>query len=59
MKIEPTAIPDVKILVPVRHGDERGFLCETWNQRTLREAGIDLGFVQDNHALSRERGVVR
>lgn len=60
MKITPTALPDVLTLAPRRFGDERGFFGETWNQRTLREAGLDLpDFVQDNHSLSRRAGTLR
>ena len=44
---------------PARHSDERGFFSETWSQRSLAEAGIDLHFVQDNHSLSTEAGVLR
>jgi len=59
MFVDPTSIPDVKLLCMRRHGDERGFFCETYSRRALREAGITCDFVQDNHSLSRPRGVVR
>ncbi|WP_437126168.1 dTDP-4-dehydrorhamnose 3,5-epimerase [Pelagibius litoralis] len=52
-------IPEVRILRPVKHGDHRGFFSETYNKRALREAGIDLDFVQDNQSLSAETGTVR
>jgi len=39
-------------------GDERGFFFESWNRRTLADAGIDVDFVQDNHSRSRQ-GVLR
>jgi dTDP-4-dehydrorhamnose 3,5-epimerase len=44
---------------PPKFGDERGFFSETWNAAAWQEAGIDLEFVQDNHSLSRQRGVLR
>lgn len=44
---------------PPRFVDERGFFSETWNADSWRQAGIDLEFVQDNHSLSRQRGVLR
>lgn len=47
------------LIRPPKYGDERGFYSETYNQRELREAGLDLTFVQDSHSLSRERGTVR
>ncbi|MAE59859.1 MAG: dTDP-4-dehydrorhamnose 3,5-epimerase [Planctomycetaceae bacterium] len=59
MQVVETAIPDVKLLVPKKHGDHRGFFSETYNKQAFAEAGIDLDFVQDNHSLSAERGVMR
>ena len=58
MKVTPTAIPDVKLVLPRVFGDDRGFFFESWNARTLAAAGIDATFVQDNHSRSR-RGVLR
>lgn len=57
--IETLAIADVLVITPKIHRDERGFFSETYNQRALAAAGLDATFVQDNHSLSRERGVVR
>lgn len=59
MDIQATAIPDVKIIRPRKHGDSRGFFSETYHREALAKAGIHLDFVQDNHSLSAERGVVR
>ena len=59
MQITALAIPDVKLIVPKRFEDSRGFFAETYNRRRLSEAGITLDFVQDNHSLSREAGVLR
>lgn len=58
-EIQSLAIPEVRLIRPQRIGDSRGFFSETYNRRALAEAGIDLDFVQDNHSLSREKGVVR
>ncbi len=58
MNVTPTAIPDVKLVLPRVFGDERGFFFESWNARALAAAGIDAAFVQDNHSRSR-RGVLR
>ncbi|WP_399498949.1 dTDP-4-dehydrorhamnose 3,5-epimerase family protein, partial [Streptomyces sp. P17] len=41
MQIETTALPGVLVLTPARHGDARGFFSESWNRRSLREAGVD------------------
>ncbi len=59
MIVEPLAIPEVKLIVPQRHRDARGFFSETYNRRALAEAGIKVDFVQDNHSLSVEKGVIR
>ena len=59
MKVIETAIPAVKILLPAKHGDHRGFFSEVFNTRLLKEAGLCCDFVQDNHSLSAEKGVVR
>jgi dTDP-4-dehydrorhamnose 3,5-epimerase len=54
-----TEIPDVLVLKPARRGDHRGFFSEVFNKQDLLDAGISCDFVQDNHSLSREKGVVR
>lgn len=59
MQVEATAIPDVRIVRPVRHGDARGFFSEVWNRRALTEAGIEADFVQDNHVLNGRAGTLR
>jgi len=59
MLIEETALEGVKILTPRRFGDDRGFFCESWNARVMAEAGLDYGFVQDNHSLSSQVGTIR
>ena len=59
MIVEPTCIPDVLLITPPRFLDDRGFFSETWNERRFVEAGVPGPFVQDNHARSADRGVVR
>ncbi|CAM3626062.1 dTDP-4-dehydrorhamnose 3,5-epimerase [Paracoccus nototheniae] len=60
MQIEPTPLSGVLILTPARHGDARGFFSESWNRKTLTDAGVDLpDFVQDNHSLSSQVGTLR
>jgi dTDP-4-dehydrorhamnose 3,5-epimerase len=56
---ESLAIPDVKILRPKRHGDNRGFFSEAYSQASFADVGIDMTFVQDNHSLSADKGTVR
>ncbi|MDF3384610.1 MULTISPECIES: dTDP-4-dehydrorhamnose 3,5-epimerase [unclassified Sulfitobacter] len=59
MQIEETALPGVLILTPSRHVDDRGFFSESWNARTMAEAGLNYSFVQDNHSLSKAAGTLR
>jgi dTDP-4-dehydrorhamnose 3,5-epimerase len=60
MLIETTPLSGVLVVTPKRFGDHRGFFSESWNSRTLSEAGVHLpAFVQDNHSLSRDAGTVR
>jgi dTDP-4-dehydrorhamnose 3,5-epimerase len=54
-----TAIADVLVFEPVRHGDRRGFFSEVFRQDAFEAAGIDAAFVQDNHSLSGPAGVLR
>src|SRR3954469_5403302 len=59
MLIEPTTIPDVKLVTPQRFSDERGWFAEVYNTRAFQAAGLDLTFVQDNHSLSVHAKTVR
>lgn len=59
MDVVSLAIPDVRLISPVKHGDHRGFFSETYNRQAFAEAGIEAEFVQDNHSLSAEPGTVR
>jgi dTDP-4-dehydrorhamnose 3,5-epimerase len=57
--IQETGLPGLRILKPRRFGDDRGFFSEVWNRETLRKAGIEIDFAQDNHSLSRRAGTIR
>jgi dTDP-4-dehydrorhamnose 3,5-epimerase len=59
VEVLAAAIPEVKIIKPARHADQRGFFSETYNKKALEQAGIHVEFVQDNHSLSVEKSVVR
>ena len=48
------------LIRPQRHGDERGYFCETWNEADWAKAGLPAHhWVQDNEALSAEKGTLR
>jgi dTDP-4-dehydrorhamnose 3,5-epimerase len=56
--IEKTLLQGVLLLRPIAHADSRGLFFESFNQRAMRIAGLDLPFVQDNHSVS-SKGVLR
>jgi dTDP-4-dehydrorhamnose 3,5-epimerase len=59
MDIRPTALTDVRLIVPTRHADARGFLSEICKRNELEAAGLFLDFVQENHLMSHHAGTVR
>jgi len=59
MDVTSLAIPEVRLIKPVKHGDRRGFFSETYNREAFTAAGMDVDFVQDNHSLSAEAGTLR
>ena len=46
------------VITPAVHGDNRGYFMETYSQRDMAEAGINITFVQDNQSCS-TKGVLR
>ena len=58
MKAQVTQIPGVLIVEPAIFGDDRGFFLESYNEKEMRNIGIDAHFVQDNHSRS-QRNVLR
>ncbi|USG08424.1 MULTISPECIES: dTDP-4-dehydrorhamnose 3,5-epimerase [Latilactobacillus] len=59
LKVTTTKLQDVKIIEPAVFGDHRGFFTESYSDRDFKEAGIDVDFIQDNHSLSTQAGVLR
>jgi dTDP-4-dehydrorhamnose 3,5-epimerase len=53
-----TELEGVVLLEPTVHGDERGFMVETYRQDLWAEHGVDLEFVQHNHSRS-AKGTLR
>lgn len=51
-------IEDLCVITPAVHGDSRGYFMETYSQRDMEEAGINITFVQDNQSMS-TKGVLR
>lgn len=46
------------VITPAVHGDARGYFMETYNANDMKEAGLDINFVQDNQSAS-TKGVLR
>lgn len=46
------------VITPAVHGDSRGYFMETYSQRDMKDAGLDIDFVQDNQSMS-AKGVLR
>lgn len=59
MNVHQTGLPGVLLLEPHVSADSRGFFMESYSRRVLEPLGIDYEFVQDNHSLSVEPGVLR
>jgi dTDP-4-dehydrorhamnose 3,5-epimerase len=57
--VESCEIPEVKWLRPQVFEDTRGYFCETYSDKDLGEAGIDLTFVQENQSYSKLVNTVR
>ena len=58
MRFTPTELPEVILVEPDVHRDERGFFLESYRRDKYREGGIAEEFVQDNHSRS-ARGALR
>lgn len=46
------------VIEPTVHGDSRGYFMEIYNANDMKEAGLDICFVQDNQSMS-VKGVLR
>jgi dTDP-4-dehydrorhamnose 3,5-epimerase len=44
---------------PAGYSDDPGIFSEAWSRTRWTEAGVDVDFIQDNHSLSRQHGVLR
>lgn len=58
IKVTKAPIEGLYIIKPAVYGDSRGYFTETYNQRDMAEAGLDMTFVQDNESVS-TKGVLR
>jgi dTDP-4-dehydrorhamnose 3,5-epimerase len=58
-QVERFEIEGLLQITPQRFGDDRGYFSEVYNRQAFAEIGVACEFVQDNHSLSVDRGVVR
>ncbi len=58
IKVTKAPIEGLYIIEPTVHGDSRGYFMETYNQRDMEKAGLNMTFVQDNQSMS-TKGVLR
>ncbi|MDY3766164.1 MAG: dTDP-4-dehydrorhamnose 3,5-epimerase [Lachnospiraceae bacterium] len=58
IKVTRCPIEGLYVIEPAVHGDERGYFMETYNQKDMAEAGLNMVFVQDNQSMS-VKGVLR
>lgn len=59
MRFIPQIIPDVILIEPQVHGDQRGYFVETFRQDKFEQAiGYQVNFCQDNESKS-SKGVLR
>lgn len=56
--VTPCDIEGLYVIEPTVFKDERGYFVETYNKNDMKEAGLDMVFVQDNQSMS-TRGVLR
>ncbi len=59
MKTVSFNIEGLLLIMPEKFADERGFFSEVYSRKALAEVGFAGEVVQDNHSLSREKGVIR
>jgi dTDP-4-dehydrorhamnose 3,5-epimerase len=59
MDIRAFEIPDIKLILPKRLADSRGYFFEVWRDNLFRQEIADFTFVQDNQSRSAKRGTLR
>lgn len=59
MNVFETKLSGLKLIEPSVHGDHRGFFVESYNESRFHKQEITHKFIQDNHSMSVEAGVIR
>mgnify|MGYP001407399643 CR=1 FL=1 len=58
MKFKSTSIPEVNIISPIVHYDDRGYFFESFKEKIFYKNELSYKFVQDNEVKS-QKGVLR
>lgn len=58
MIIQPTNIPDIKLITPTVHSDDRGYFFESFRDDIFKKEIGDINFIQENESKS-TYGVLR
>jgi len=59
MELIKTGIKDLYIIKTKVFEDKRGWFTESYSAKKFKDKGININFVQDNHSLSKKKGVLR
>lgn len=59
MEVKSLEIPEVKVIIPTYFEDNRGYSAEAYNDRTLKQYGIDTKFVVDYICNNVNEGTIR
>jgi len=59
MELIKTEIEDLYIIETKVFKDSRGWFTESYSAKKFKDNGLDIDFIQDNHSLSKEKGVLR
>ncbi len=59
MDVHDFPLAGLRLITPRRFADDRGYFCETYNERAFADATGGVRFVQDNESLSEAVGTVR
>src|SRR6201996_6215022 len=59
LTVKELAIPDVKLLMPQLHRDDRGYVTEIVHENQMQQLGIPIKFMQENQSQSIRKNTVR
>jgi dTDP-4-dehydrorhamnose 3,5-epimerase len=57
--VKNLSLPDVKLIMPKLHHDDRGYVTEIAHDKQLNEIGLPLRLVQENQSMSLRKNTVR